>query len=88
VRGEDRGAETPEFPRLRIGIGRPAGIEADDVVDYVLEPFTEDESRELPRILTSAAEGVRTFARDGIAAAMNRMNASAPHAPEPPRGDA
>ncbi len=77
-----------EFPRLRLGIGRPSDASREDVVDWVLQPFEEDEWEYVPAILTAAAEGARIFARQGTAAAMNRTNAQAPLAPGPPPGDA
>jgi PTH1 family peptidyl-tRNA hydrolase len=67
--------ETGEFPRLRLGIGRPAGEEPEDVVDWVLEPFAEEERDLVNAVTDRAAEGVRVFADDGIEAAMNRFNA-------------
>jgi len=42
---------TPEFRRLRIGVGRPT---RGDVATFVLQPFTSDEEIELTRILDRA----------------------------------
>jgi len=67
--------ETGAFPRLRLGIGRPGPGTREDVIDWVLEPFSAEE-RDLARDVTErAAEGVRVFAREGIEQAMNRFNA-------------
>jgi PTH1 family peptidyl-tRNA hydrolase len=77
-----------EFPRLRLGIGRPLETSREDVVDWVLEPFEEEEWTHVPAIVSAAAEGVRIFVREGVAAAMNRTNAHAPLGPKPPGGDA
>ncbi len=63
---------TNQFPRLRIGIGRSAEIEA---IDYVLGRFSEAEEPILAAVLTRAADAVETIMRDGLAAAMNRYNA-------------
>lgn len=61
-----------DFPRLRIGIGKnfPVGKQ----VEYVLSPFSEEEERELPKILTAAAECLLTGAQEGWEKAMNRFN--------------
>jgi len=66
---------TNEFPRLRLGIGRPDGIDRDDVVDYVLEPFGEEELPAVKEVVERAAEGVRAFLEEGIESAMSRFNA-------------
>jgi peptidyl-tRNA hydrolase, PTH1 family len=66
---------TDAFPRLRLGIGRPAGIDRDDVVDWVLEPFGAGEMEAVQEVVERAAEGVRVFLEEGIDAAMSRFNA-------------
>jgi len=61
-----------DFPRLRVGIGRPPGrMEA---AAYVLEDFSRQEAALLPEILDRAAEAVLTFTVEGLPAAMNRFN--------------
>lgn len=64
--------ETQEFPRLRIGIGRPSSGE--DEAAYVLSPFTKEEQNLLEEVLDRAAAAVRVWATEGIEAAMNRFN--------------
>jgi len=61
-----------EFPRVRIGIGRPEGPM--DVSDYVLGNFTADEWRALEPILDKAAEAVSTILTHGVNEGMNRFN--------------
>lgn len=62
-----------EFPRLRIGIGRPPdGV---DPADYVLGRPTADERIELASAVERAAEGVRRWITEGIQAAMRYCNA-------------
>lgn len=64
---------TEDFPRLRIGIGRPPGrMEA---TDYVLKDFTKDEQLLLPEILDSSIDAILTFINSGIDNAMNQFNA-------------
>lgn len=64
---------TIEFPRLRIGIGRPPGHMSP--VDYVLQNFRPDEEEILEGVLHRAAQAVCTFIEEGLEAAMNRFNA-------------
>ncbi len=63
---------TKDFPRLRIGIGRPRFGE--DVVDYVLSPFYEDEWEVVEKVLDIAIEGCELFISKGIDFAMNKVN--------------
>jgi len=61
-----------DFPRLRIGVGRPArGAEA---VDYVLSPFEEAERAPLEAALARAEEAVLAWLEVGTEAAMGRVN--------------
>lgn len=63
---------TDEFPRLRIGTGRPPGkMEA---ADYVLQDFPSDEADLLTSTLDRAVEAVLTYLQYGIDRAMNQFN--------------
>ncbi|HUT16168.1 MAG TPA: aminoacyl-tRNA hydrolase [Anaerolineae bacterium] len=59
------------FPRLRIGIGRPAEGEPSD---YVLSDFAPDEIRTLEATYELAIAAVESFVTAGIVAAMNTFN--------------
>lgn len=61
-----------DFPRLRIGIGRPET--AVDISGYVLGNFATDEWREFGPILDKTAEAVGTILRHGVIEGMNRFN--------------
>lgn len=65
---------TQEFPRLRVGIGRPPGRM--DPADYVLQRFTRDEEALMDGVRDRAVEAIECFLAEGIAAAMNRFNTS------------
>jgi PTH1 family peptidyl-tRNA hydrolase len=65
---------TKDFPRLRIGIGRPPGRM--DPSDYVLQDFSKDEQKILSEILDRAADAALTFVTDGLNKAMNKFNGS------------
>jgi PTH1 family peptidyl-tRNA hydrolase len=64
-----------EFPRLRLGIGRPVTADREEVVDWVLEPFDEDDRRIVPEVIRQAVQSVREFVTEGLTAAINRTNA-------------
>jgi PTH1 family peptidyl-tRNA hydrolase len=66
---------TQEFPRLRIGIGRPPGRM--DPADYVLQDFSKEEMKSLSEILDHAADAALEFVIHGLNAAMNRFNGNA-----------
>ena len=63
---------TWQFPRLKLGISRPARKE--DVVDFVLSDFSLNEKKELPTVIKQAAECCKTWLRDGTESAMNQFN--------------
>jgi len=73
---------TPEFPRLRIGIGRPP--EGVDPAEHVLTRFTEEEARLMEEVVDRAADAVEVFVRQGIEAAMNTFNPRRQRPSEPP----
>lgn len=64
--------QTREIPRLRIGIGNdfPRGRQA----DYVLEPFTSAQRKQIDEALEVASEAILTFIRGDIEKAMNHFN--------------
>jgi len=63
---------TQDFPRLRIGIGRPPGRM--DPAGFVLQPFTRDEWETMDLVLDRAVSAIEVFAAEGIEAAMTRFN--------------
>jgi PTH1 family peptidyl-tRNA hydrolase len=65
---------TKEFPRLRLGIGRPPGRM--DPKDYVLQDFSKDDIKLLPEVLDRAADAALEFVIKGLNAAMNKYNGS------------
>ena len=72
-------AGTDEFPRLRIGIGRPVvngepSWEPDDVADWVLGEPTPEEHVLLEAAVERAADAVECAIAEGIEAAMNKYN--------------
>ena len=64
---------TPDFVRVRIGIGRPPGRQ--DAADFVLKPFTGAEREVLPSLLSDAADATELVITDGLLAAQARFHA-------------
>jgi PTH1 family peptidyl-tRNA hydrolase len=63
---------TQDFPRLRLGIGRPPGRM--DPKDYVLQDFSKEDAKLLPGILSHASDAALEFVMIGLNAAMNKYN--------------
>lgn len=61
-----------DFPRLRIGIGRPP--EGLDPADYVLSGFGAEQARVLDGLLDLAAEAAEALLVQGTGPAMNQFN--------------
>jgi peptidyl-tRNA hydrolase, PTH1 family len=55
---------TPEFLRLRIGVGRPGRGDPRDVADYVLTPFEAHDDRDA--IVARAADAAETLLTEGL----------------------
>ena len=66
--------ETQDFPRLRIGIGRPPGRRP--TADYVLSNFSKSEQEILSSVLERAVLCVQDFIGEGIQFAMTACNRS------------
>jgi peptidyl-tRNA hydrolase, PTH1 family len=63
---------TPDFLRLRIGVGRPERGDPRPLADYVLSDFEPHDDAEA--IVARAAGAVETVIRDGLEAAQSRYN--------------
>ncbi|MBI3752578.1 MAG: aminoacyl-tRNA hydrolase [Deltaproteobacteria bacterium] len=73
---------TNDFPRIRLGIGRPdikklkvkSQKSKVDVAEYVLNPFDPEEKTILKPMLEKTKEAVDVIVNDGIEKAMNKYN--------------
>jgi PTH1 family peptidyl-tRNA hydrolase len=66
---------TPEYHRVRVGIGRPPGRQ--DPADFVLVPIGKKDEAEVARWVDRAAEAVRSLISAGLAATQDRFNRDA-----------
>ena len=65
---------SPDFVRLRIGIGRPPPGWQGDAAGYVLSNFDPVEAAGLPHVLERATAAIRKVLEDGVTSAMNTTN--------------
>jgi PTH1 family peptidyl-tRNA hydrolase len=61
-----------QFPRLRIGVGRPPGRM--DVTAWVLGRFREDEKEDIEHAVVRAADSVENWVAEGIEPTMVEFN--------------
>jgi len=59
-----------DFPRIRVGIGRPEG----DEIAYVLSDFSAEERELVEEAISKVADAIYCFLAEGVEAAMNRYN--------------
>ena len=63
---------TPDFLRLRVGVGRPERGDPRPLSDYVLSDFTPED--DAPAIVARAADAVEAVVHDGLEVAQQRFN--------------
>ncbi|OYX49216.1 MAG: aminoacyl-tRNA hydrolase [Micrococcales bacterium 32-70-13] len=73
VRDVIKALGTPDFVRVRVGIGRPPGRQ--DAADYVLRDFGATEKTRLPFVLDDAADAVELIVEQGLLAAQQKVHA-------------
>ncbi len=62
---------TDQFPRLRLGIGKPG---RERTIGHVLSRFSRDEEKELKEYVLRAAQAALSWHFEGIDTAMNEFN--------------
>ncbi len=72
LRSVNQSLGTPEFLRLRVGIGRPERGDRRPLADYVLSDFAPHE--DAPDLVARAADAVETLDADGLDATQRRFN--------------
>ncbi len=76
VRSLDRALPTPEYLRVRVGIGRPPGRK--DPADFVLQPVGSRDEADLAILVGHAADAVRALITEGLERTQDRFNRSTP----------
>jgi len=74
LRSVNESLGTGEYPRVRIGIGRPPGRM--DPADFVLEPMRSAAAEDLAAAVPTAAEAVVCIVERGVDTAMREFNGS------------
>ncbi|GGF43795.1 peptidyl-tRNA hydrolase [Microbacterium sorbitolivorans] len=73
IRDIAKALDTPDFARVRVGIGRPPGRQ--DPADWVLGEFSATERKTLPILVSDAAEAVELIVSEGLTAAQQKVHA-------------
>jgi peptidyl-tRNA hydrolase, PTH1 family len=66
--------QSDEVPRLRLGVGGEPPPAAEELADFVLEPFAAAERQAAEELIQRGADACEHWLRDGIEVAMNRFN--------------
>ena len=72
---------TPEFLRVRVGIGRPPGRQ--DPADFVLQPIAKRDRPDVELLAAHAADAVGSLVSEGLVPTQDRYNRSTPSASAP-----
>ena len=64
---------TPDFYRIRLGVGRPPG-RPETHPDWLLDPFSRREQPEVEVLVAEGADAVRSLVRDGLSVTQDRYN--------------
>lgn len=73
IRDIAKALATPDFARVRTGIGRPPGRQ--DPADWVLAEFSATERKTLPILVADAADAVELIVDEGLTAAQQKVHA-------------
>jgi PTH1 family peptidyl-tRNA hydrolase len=67
-----------DFPRIRVGIGRPQAekqsISEDAIISYVLSDFSPEEEATIKPVIARVSEAIDCFLTQGIESAMSKFN--------------
>ena len=65
---------SPDFVRIRVGIGRPSAAGEADIIDYVLSDFTTDEWATIKQVIPQVSDAIHCLITEGLTVAMNKYN--------------
>jgi PTH1 family peptidyl-tRNA hydrolase len=75
LRSLTQAMRTPDYHRVRVGIGRPPGRQ--DPADFVLAPVAPKDQPEIASWVDRAADAVRSLVRHGLGPTQDRFNKGA-----------
>ena len=78
LRSLHQALRTPDYLRVRVGVGRPPGRQ--DPADFVLEPIGKRDEADVELVVGHAADAVRSLIEHGLERTQDRFNRSAPSA--------
>ncbi|HEX6844720.1 MAG TPA: aminoacyl-tRNA hydrolase [Actinomycetota bacterium] len=78
LRSLTQALRTPDYLRVRVGIGRPPGRQ--DPADFVLAPVPATAREDLAATVDLAADAVRSLIGEGLVPTQDRYNRRAPRA--------
>jgi PTH1 family peptidyl-tRNA hydrolase len=76
VRSVAAALRTPDFFRIRLGVGRPPGRQ--DAADWVLEDFARREHADVEILIQDGAEAALSLVAEGLERTQDRFNRSGP----------
>lgn len=76
LRDISKAVGSKDYLRVRVGVGRPPG--RTDTADYVLKRFSGAEAKELPLLVSEAADAVELLSEQGLTAAQQHVHARNP----------
>jgi PTH1 family peptidyl-tRNA hydrolase len=76
LRSLQQALRSPDFHRVRVGVGRPPGRQ--DPADFVLRNFTDRERPDAETLIAEAADATMAIVTDGLAGAQERFNRRRP----------
>jgi peptidyl-tRNA hydrolase, PTH1 family len=76
LRSLDQALRSPDYLRVRVGIGRPPGQK--DPADFVLQVVGSRDEADLVILVGHAADAVRALITDGLERTQDRFNRSTP----------
>ena len=79
LRSLQQALRTPDFFRIRLGVGRPTGRK--QAADWVLDTFAKREEPDVTILVDDGADAVLSLIGDGLLATQDRYNRSAPREP-------
>lgn len=79
LRSLDGALRTPNFYRVRLGVGRPPGRM--DPADWVLKDFAKADEPDVALLVDDGADAALSIVRDGLQVTQDRFNRAGPREP-------